>query len=116
MQVEMGPSKIRVCPYWRRMIIYNGHTLALCGAEKINTVTVDIPDISQLRKCPFNLDGEWEYRVPVIMELPGESVPGYETSIKYLVQASKPGAEGIAQMEAAWDEQVELFRLRYRSS
>lgn len=107
---QAGESKI--CPWWRRVVIYNGTTLALCGRETLDEPPLEDGEGIRLKECPwFGLTNV--AILPAIMEYPSNTVINNHHYPEFIITAPFQGKKGIAFLEELWDQQVEEFIQRH---
>lgn len=127
MNTERGLG-LRVCPFWKRFIAFNGYIMGLCGKESPNS-TLNYDEVPRLEKCPLFDNPQAPYETPEIVEvkldvtgqLPDPNkvafFPWKQTDLELIpgtvVSTTRPGLEGIRYLESVWDQEVEKFIQRH---
>lgn len=121
------------CPFWLARQDVGEYTLALCSGGATAENTSPTGDFKRFPACPFVRMNENEVFKAVIIELSPKDHPllrqdswlslrevlgeslfwFFRMTRSYLVKAEKPGKEGVAALQAIWEEQRELFIQRH---
>jgi hypothetical protein len=118
-------SNVMLCPYWRRFVIRDSGNskltsiLALCGRASPDEPRSTDPDqMLRASTCPIKNSASTAFDNPVIYEIIKSRllrpIIGTNRAEFVIKESQSSGSEGIQELEAAWEEEVELFRQRSR--
>lgn len=116
--MEIESKEIKICPYWRKYVVYNGAGLAFCGRrvnEKISPLAES--DFSNvLPECPWykSLGEDTALTRPVIIEIADDE---YRPKIVWNpINQALRGEDPFDFLERIWDQEVEKFIQRHSDS
>lgn len=101
--LQPSVTHIKLCPFWRRVVVMDDKILALCGSKSKKEPPQNELDFGErLSSCPWNAHGI-AYMYPAILEVQKGKEPSY------LILASKSGNRGIIKLERLWEKYVADF-------
>ena len=118
---------LKLCPYWRNIAVCGDRMLVLCGAESAEAQPLSETDIGPRERVCMLFKGmglHFAYTTPYISEvhLAGltevlnndpDNIPALMTTTRTIIQADKPGIEGISDLESRWEEELQAFYQRH---